>query len=229
MSSDIAYIRFGLFPGDPETLAHFEKFMKAHAKAQTLIIDIRGHRGGGLAEMDILFSHIFNKQTDLLYFETRKSVDEAGASPIKAGITVLDIEGLGGVVRRKHIALPHEHPLMANTKIFILMSGYTASAAEHLSLAMKRTKRGVLVGETTRGGAHFGGTVDLEYGYHVFIPVGRAFNPDTGKDWEGTGVVPDIPVDAKRALIVALVNAGLEEEQATIINSSLNYTPPKAP
>ena len=34
------------------------------------------------------------------------------------------------------------------------------------------------------------------------VPTGRAINPVTKTDWEGTGVVPDIAVQAKKALVV---------------------------
>ena len=38
----------------------------------------------------------------------------------------------------------------------------------------------------------------------VFIPTGRAINPVTGTNWEGTGVVPEKVVDADAAWTVAL-------------------------
>jgi len=36
-----------------------------------------------------------------------------------------------------------------------------------------------------------------------FIPTGRAVNPTTGSNWEGTGVEPDIKVPEAEALAVA--------------------------
>ena len=45
--------------------------------------------------------------------------------------------------------------------------------------------------------------------FAAFIPTGRAINPITGTNWEGTGVIPDIEVpqeDAfKKAYRMALV------------------------
>jgi hypothetical protein len=226
LTPDIAYIRFNLFPGDEKTLLSLDTFISGHANAGSLIIDVRGHRGGGLDEMDLMFSHMFSQETDLLYLETRRAVDEAGGSPIKDSKTVLRIAGPKAIVRRKHIAVPHAKRLLADTKLYILTSGYTASAAEHFALAMKRTKRGVVIGQPSRGGAHFGGTIDLSSGYAVFIPVGRSFNPDTGKDWEGVGVIPNIPTAPENALIQALIESGINDEAARIINLTLNYKPP---
>ncbi len=229
LAPDIAYIRFNLFPGDEKTLLSLDTFISGHANAGSLIIDLRGHRGGGLDEMDLMFSHMFSQETDLLYLETRRAVDEAGGSPIKDSKTVRRIAGPEAVMRRKHIAVPHAKPLLADTKLYILTSGYTASAAEHFALAMKRTKRGVVIGQPTRGGAHFGGTIDLSSGYAVFIPVGRSFNPDTGKDWEGVGVIPNIPTAPENALTQALIDLGINDEAARKINQALNYKPPTPP
>jgi C-terminal processing protease CtpA/Prc len=47
-------------------------------------------------------------------------------------------------------------------------------------------------------------------GYRAFIPVARIFDADTGKGWEGKGVVPDVPVPAAQALDVAAVRAGID-------------------
>jgi hypothetical protein len=37
----------------------------------------------------------------------------------------------------------------------------------------------------------------------VFVPSGRAINPVTKTNWEGTGVKPDVPVEADKALETA--------------------------
>src|SRR5437762_3151880 len=52
----IAYIRFNVFLGEPEAMAQLRSFLDTHADARTLIIDARTHHGGGLDEMDLLFS-----------------------------------------------------------------------------------------------------------------------------------------------------------------------------
>jgi retinol-binding protein 3 len=40
--------------------------------------------------------------------------------------------------------------------------------------------------------------------FTVFVPSGRAINPITKTNWEGTGVLPDIAVPADSALGAAL-------------------------
>jgi hypothetical protein len=46
------------------------------------------------------------------------------------------------------------------------------------------------------------------------MPIGRTYDIKTGKDWEGDGVAPDVAVDPKQALVVALEKAGLSHEEA---------------
>lgn len=40
-------------------------------------------------------------------------------------------------------------------------------------------------------------------GFIVHIPFARSLNPITNTDWEGTGVIPDVKVEATKALIKA--------------------------
>jgi len=109
-----------------------------------------------------------------------------------------------------HYAVPAANQgALAKAKIYLLISNGTGSAGEHLSLALKRTHRATLIGETTRGMGHYGGMNPVGHGYAAFIPVGRSFDPDTNQGWEGTGVKPDVEVPADKALDEALKRAGV--------------------
>ena len=229
LAPGVAYIRFHLFPGDEGTLSHFDAFIEDNKGAQTLIFDLRGHRGGGLAELDLLFSELMTEETVLLVMDTRESVDKAGESPLADGPTLRRAPAQEGVVRREHIAVPAAAPRLAGAKVYVLVSGYTVSAAEHAALAFQRLGRGVVIGETTRGGAHFGKTVLLNHDFTAFVPVGRTFNPDNGEDWEGAGVTPDRKVSAEDALTEALMLHGFSKTEAEALNASLDYAPPAAP
>ena len=99
---------------------------------------------------------------------------------------------------------------LRKAKVILLTSRKTASAGEHLALALKKTHRATIVGETTRGAGNFGRRFDLPGGYAAFIPFGRTYDRKTGKGWEGTGVAPDIAVPADRALDKALELVGAE-------------------
>jgi len=91
--------------------------------------------------------------------------------------------------------------------VYILTSSRTFSAAEEFTYNMKNLKRATVVGETTGGGAHPGEGVRLSDHFGAFIPTGRAINPITKTNWEGTGVTPDISVPADQALKAAYIDA----------------------
>jgi hypothetical protein len=200
----IAYIRFDLFSGSPEEVAAVKAFMAGHASAKAIIIDARGHHGGGLAEMNVMLPYLYPKKTVLVDMDVSRAVAERMGDPLDDD-GLVTIKGPAGIIRREHVVTPNptEHRLF-KAKVFYLTSTHTGSAAEHLALAFKRTHRAVLVGEHTAGANHFGGDEPLGLGLVAFIPVGRTFDPDTGKDWEGTGILPDVAVPADQALDVAL-------------------------
>lgn len=211
LAPGVAYIDFAMFPGNAPTTDALRSFLAAHQGAKSLIIDARGHRGGGLAEMNLLFPALYPAPATLLTMETRDAVDRREGDP-PAEDMLRRIDGPAGVVRREHHVVPAATQSgLARAKVYLLTSKRTASAGEHLALALKRTGRATIVGETTRGAGHYGNMVPLdpEFTFAAFIPVGRTFDPDTGEGWEGVGVAPDVAVPADQALDEALKRAGV--------------------
>ncbi|HBB87016.1 MAG TPA: hypothetical protein DC047_05325 [Blastocatellia bacterium] len=64
-------------------------------------------------------------------------------------------------------------------------------------------KRATIVGEISAGGANPGREFRVNEHFMIFVPLGRAINPTTGTNWEGTGVKPDIPTPFAQALKTA--------------------------
>jgi hypothetical protein len=97
---------------------------------------------------------------------------------------------------------------MSDTKLYVLTSSYTFSGAEEFTYNLKNMKRATIIGETTGGGAH---PVDrhlyANLNFGIQIPFGRAVNPITGTNWEGTGVKPDLDVPQAQAFDAAYVQA----------------------
>ncbi|MFN0245044.1 MAG: S41 family peptidase [Planctomycetota bacterium] len=87
--------------------------------------------------------------------------------------------------------------------VYVLTSRETFSGAEEFAYNLKNLKRAQIVGETTGGGAHPGGMHKLAEHFAAFVPDGRAINPITKSNWEGTGVAPDVDVPASIALKTA--------------------------
>jgi C-terminal processing protease CtpA/Prc len=150
----------------------------------------------------------------LVYEDTR----EAAFRPQPDTATLRRIEGPRGFVRQVHLAAPNTASTnLRRAKIFVLTSGYTGSAAEHLTLALKRTGRATVIGETTAGMGHFGRVVELPAGFTAFIPIGRPSDPATEIGWEGIGIKPHQEVPARQALEVALLKLGFLRAQASML------------
>lgn len=213
IADGVAYIDIGLFPGTPDSVERFRAFMEAHKTARAIIFDIRGHHGGGLAEMDVIFSYLYPRDTILVGMDTRLAAERSGGNPLgEASATIRAVPAPAGIVRRMHHAVPGPVTPLRDARIFLLTSHRSGSAAEHFALALKRTHRATLIGETTAGAGHYGRMVDFG-GYAAFVPVGRTFDPDNNWDWEGVGVPPDVAVPADQALDEALRRLGVTPAQ----------------
>ena len=208
-----AYLRLDAMWGADHIMTALDDFVTASAEAKTLIIDLRKNRGGGLREMDLLFSHLFSEPTDLVVMELRKVIYESDGMPFGEAASMRRIEAPEKLVRMMHSAAPAQAPLLTDLDVLVLTSPTTASAAEHLALSLQRTGRAMVIGEPSRGAAHFGGLLPTGNGFRAFIPAGRTYDPDTGASWEGKGIAPDLASSAEDALDIALERAGHDQAE----------------
>ncbi|MFG2999629.1 S41 family peptidase [Streptomyces sp. NPDC048340] len=95
-------------------------------------------------------------------------------------------------------------PRYADRPVYVLTSGDTFSGGEDVAYTLQAHGRAVVVGGTTRGGAHPTARHAVAEHVLVTVPAARSINTVTGTNWEGVGVVPDVPVPADQALEEAL-------------------------
>jgi hypothetical protein len=215
----IAFVRFNAFMGAPETLKGIDAFLDGHQDAKTLIVDLRAHRGGGPAEMDVIFPRLYAEPRTLMVMDTRASIAAPPPSPM-----MIRVAGPAEIVRDEHRVAPQSpRSPWATTPVILLTSGRTASAAEHFASALKESGRATLIGEVTAGAGNYGHIVELPGGYTAFIPFGHSYYPGT-KGWEGTGVTPTVAVPAADALVTALTRLGLAPTEAARL--SAEWSPP---
>jgi hypothetical protein len=102
LAPGIAYIRPTIFTGSAYELSQIERFLdQAEAEdARTLIIDMRVHRGGGLAEMDAINRRIFRRSARLLVMDTRTAADQQ--LPFQESPTLRRAASPAGITRREH-------------------------------------------------------------------------------------------------------------------------------
>jgi hypothetical protein len=152
------------------------------AHTDALIIDLRHNGGGGPKSVALLCSYLFDKKPvhlNSLYWRKGDRTEHFW--------TLKEVAG----------------PRYLGKEVYVLTSRRTFSAAEEFAYDLQSRKRATIVGERTGGGAHPGGPVPVGDHFLVFVPMGRAINPVTRTNWEGTGVKPDVAVAADKALKTA--------------------------
>ncbi len=82
----------------------------------------------------------------------------------------------------------------------VLVSSRTFSGGEELAFTLQELGRATVVGEQTRGGAHPRIGVRVHPQVELALPVASPRSPRSGRNWEGTGVSPDIVTSADGAL-----------------------------
>ena len=135
-----------------------------------LILDLRRNGGGDPESVKTLLSYFFGKRTHLndVYFRQGNNTIEFWTNERISGPKYLD------------------------KPIYVLTSKRTASAAEECAYDLQCLHRATIVGTSTWGGANPGDVYRLTDHFGAFIPSGRAINPYTKKNWEGTGVIPNV-------------------------------------
>ena len=228
IDGDVAYLELLALPGDEASQEAMSEFLDEYRGAEALILDARMCPGGTLAVIDVLSSRLYDEPTHLVTMDTRINPNEESRRIFDDGPNMRPAESPASISRLEHWATPSSNPAdrsWAQVPVYLL-TNLTASACEHLALALKTTDRATLVGATTRGAGHFGGLRSFADGLlNVFLPTGRTFDPVTGEDWEGTGVEPDIEVPADQALEAALTDLGVDPGLASSVTRQRGMSP----
>jgi C-terminal processing protease CtpA/Prc len=157
------------------------------ANTDALIFDLRQNGGGSPEMVQLISSYLFGDKPihlNSLYSRVSDKTEEFWTKP-------------NSVVGKRY----------DGKDVYVLTSNKTFSAGEEFTYNLKNLKRATIVGETTGGGAHPGSVVRLSDHFGAFVPTGRAINPISKTNWEGTGVEPDVKVSKDEALKTAHVMA----------------------
>jgi retinol-binding protein 3 len=193
LPGNIGYLPFGGFVDDIESVKPtIYSALKFLANTSAIIIDLRENQGGSPEMVSQMESYFFKEKTHMNDLINRSANDTAVfyADPAKADSL--------------NLAMP----------VYILTSHKTFSAAEDFSYGMQQARRATIVGEITGGGAHPQMPFSIGQGFVASIPFARSYNPVTKTDWEGTGVIPDIKVEADKAVLKAQELIFTEQLQA---------------
>jgi len=177
LAGNIGYLDFRSFASPDQAGATAIAAMNFLAYCDAIIVDLRQNGGGEPAQIQLISSYFFPEPAHLndLYYRAMDRTENYWTLPYVPG------------------------PKPVNADLYILTSTFTFSGAEEFTYNMKNLKRATVIGETTGGGAHPTDAMVVQENFILRVPIGRAINPYSKTNWEGTGVAPDIAVSAAQA------------------------------
>ena len=164
-------IKLDSFSGAESHNVEVLKALSSTPDPSYLLMDLRGNGGGDAALFRSVAGCLFAEEMPLFAIDWRDG----------DGIRRAESRSKPDTRCRQFWSVP----------MAILVDAGTASTAELAAFVLKARGRAVVVGEPTYGASHAAEFFELPGGFGAMIPIGRTFDPVTGKDWERTGVVPD--------------------------------------
>ncbi len=192
LEGNVGYLRLtGFFPSndsaDPRAAAETKKAidsaMSQLSDKSALIIDLRDNTGGD--------PHTVLRTLNYL---------------LDAGTHVNSIHWREGNINREERLVTSEpigQKFGSQKPIYLLTSDQTFSAGEEFAYDLQSLGRAKVIGGVTGGGANPTYAFRLTDNFGVAMPTAQSINPRTHKNWEQTGVKPDIQVPQEQALEVA--------------------------
>lgn len=173
---NLFYLKSRQIPRIRHARSLVDSLMNEALKSNGLVIDLRDNTGGADGFTQYLASYLLPENTKLFSRVNLRGTRDIYTQNVPA--------------QKKHKQLT----------VYILVNNRTVSAAEQLAYLLQNHDRATIIGETTFGAAH--GSIDepLESGFVGFIPVAYEVHKKTGKDWEGTGVTPDIEASSDKTI-----------------------------
>jgi len=182
---NVGYLKFNGFENAEQAGATAVAAMNFLGHADALIIDMTENGGGSPSMIQLISTYFFEDSEHLNSFYIREG------DQTQQFWTLTHVPG----------------ERLIETDLYILTSSRTFSAAEEFTYNLKNMERATIVGETTGGGAHPVAAHIINDNYIVRVPFGRAVNPITETNWEGTGIEPNVKTTKAQAFDMAYMLA----------------------
>ncbi len=237
LSSQTQYLRIRHF--DPLSLQDqqnydrlLEKSLEEIGDSPSLVLDMRGNRGGNLSIVFRVLGYFLQPGQDVCYVFAKAGAGKISAlsnaaGNDEAGLPVIEntTPSITGEITHNGAAvirLNAEQKKWYQGKIVILVDEHCFSGCESFSAILQEKGRAILIGKRT-GGKALGSYTDTivknmvimkkDTGWRLEIPI-IDFRTIKGKRIEGNGVKPDIEMTARGETILAEALRYLEQASA---------------
>jgi C-terminal processing protease CtpA/Prc len=205
LPSQVGYLKINMFPGviGIDFAKEIEAAMAGLSMCDRLVIDLRGNTGGGIGGLRVM-SYLTPDKLPIGYSLTRRRAQSGykreelrrfGRIPsTKAAIPWLIVKyGVGD----KSICLYTEGlgRQKFHGKVVLLVNEHSASAAEMLAGFAAENNLAKIVGTKTAGRLLSSSAFRVGHGYILVLPT-AAYLTWSGRSLEGTGITPDVEIDA---------------------------------
>jgi len=180
LPGNVRYLRITGFEWvTDETGAVYDDAMRFLKDGAAVIIDVRDNHGGSHAAVRYLISHFLDPD-------------------------VLELTFLDGPDTSQSRTLEHlPAGRLKGMPLYVLIDGFTGSAAEAFAYDVQQFKLGELIGATTHGAANNNRLLPVAPSFLLSVSYGRPVHAISKTNWDGVGVKPTVDVASPQALDVA--------------------------
>ena len=226
LPSQVGYLKITMFPGviGIDFAKEIEAAMADLSMCDRFVIDLRGNTGGGIGGLRVM-SYLTPDKLPIGYSLTRRRAQSGyrreelrrfeRIPSTKAALPWLIVKyGLGD----KSICLCTEGlgPQKFHGKVVLLVNEHSASAAEMLAAFAAENNLAKIVGSKTAGRLLSGSAFRVGHGYILVLPT-AAYLTWGGRSLEGTGITPDVEIDATYESLKAKEDVQLQKATEVVM------------
>jgi C-terminal processing protease CtpA/Prc len=204
LSSSVGYLKVTIFPGliGIDVARELDRAVAGLAECDRLILDLRGHLGGGLGVLRLM-SYLTPGKLPIGYTLSRRRAETGYEKEKLPRLDYLPSSKVFGIAsmalkyagRDPSVLFVSEGlgPQTWHGRIVMLVNEHTVSAGEMVCAFARENNLATIIGTETAGRLIAGSAFKVGYGYMVIMPK-AAYITWQGNRYEGRGIVPDVAV-----------------------------------
>lgn len=190
---NLAYIRIKTFGAEAEIYESFDSLWYILSSRSGVIVDVRSNRGGMICNAEVILQSLADTVRISCWYRYRDGVRHSDFSSWEPFAISPDVHRSSGL----------------SPRMMLLTNRQSFSACEWFVLSASAFPEVTVIGDTTGGGSGRPLLRELPNGWILQISNSQLKLP-SGRDFQGTGLYPDIPVWISDAEVAGNIDAILE-------------------